>query len=69
MSDASLVQVEATLEQGASYLTILRDPVEQFVSLWSYSELGKRFGLSLDEFAAQAGQLSWTRQENTDGGA
>ena len=36
---------------SAFYFTILRDPVDVFVSLWDYYELAKKYGVSLDEYA------------------
>lgn len=38
--------------QRPIYFTILRDPVELFVSLWDYLELGKKYGgISLEQYA------------------
>ena len=45
------VEVEATLGPGAAYLTMLRDPVELFQSMWEYNELGSVYGTSLEQFA------------------
>ena len=38
--------------QRPIYFTILRDPVELFISLWDYSQLGNKYGgISLEEYA------------------
>ena len=44
-------EVERTLGPGAVYITILRDPLEQFESLWGYSELGNYYNTDLQSFA------------------
>ena len=36
---------------SAFYFTILRDPVDLFVSLWDYYGFGSVFNLTLDEYA------------------
>lgn len=35
-------EVEQVLGKGATYITILRDPVDQFESLYSYSHFEKK---------------------------
>ena len=44
-------EVEATIGPGAAYFTILRDPLEQFMSMWVYYDLGGVYGTSLEQFA------------------
>ena len=44
-------EVERTLGPGAVFITILRDPVQLFESLWVYAGLGKYYGTDLESFA------------------
>ena len=44
-------EVERTLGPGAVYITILRDPVELFESLWVYAGFQKYYNLDLESFA------------------
>ena len=44
-------EVERTLGPGAVYITILRDPVELFESLWVYAGLQKYYNIDLESFA------------------
>ena len=47
-------EVEKVLRDGAKYVTILRDPVDNFESLYNYVHFSDFFnGLSLEEFAQQ----------------
>ena len=47
----SLAEVRATLGPSATYVTIMRDPVELFESLWSYAGLGSYYNTDLETFA------------------
>ena len=44
-------EVERTLGPGAVYITILRDPVELFESLWVYAGFQKYYNTDLESFA------------------
>ena len=44
-------KAEAILGGGAFYFTMMRDPVELFVSAWDYYGLAKTYNMSLEEFA------------------
>ena len=44
-------EVRRTLGPGTTYITILRDPVELFESLWVYAGLGKYYNTDLETFA------------------
>jgi len=44
-------EVEATMGPGSAFVTILRDPISQFESLWAYSGLTGCFNMSFLEFA------------------
>ena len=44
-------QVAATLQAPATYVTIVRDPVDLFESLWSYSTMANYYGTDLETFA------------------
>ena len=44
-------EVAASLGPGATYLTILREPVELFESLWSYAGLASYYNMDLETFA------------------
>jgi len=44
-------EVERTLGPGAVYITILRDPVELFESLWVYAGFQKYYDIDLESFA------------------
>ena len=44
-------EVERTLGPGTTYITILRDPVELFESLWVYAGLEKYYQIDLESFA------------------
>ena len=45
-------EVEDTLGLGkATYITIMRDPVELFESLWSYANLDSFYNMNLESFA------------------
>ena len=46
-------EVEATLGPGAIYVTIMRDPVELFESLWSYAGLDSFYNTDLESFALE----------------
>ena len=37
--DHNIPQVAATLQPGSSYITIVRDPIDLFESLWSYASI------------------------------
>ena len=43
-------EVEKVLGEGAKYVTILRDPVEQFESLYNYVHFEKTFQMDLEQF-------------------
>ena len=53
-------EVEDSLGPGATYITIMRDPVELFESLWSYAGLQSYYGVDLETFALsqKTGKLS-----------
>ena len=44
-------EVRRTLGPGTTYITILRDPVELFESLWGYAGFQKYYNLDLESFA------------------
>lgn len=44
-------EVEATLGPEAVYITIMRDPVDLFESLWGYANLENYYKVDLDTFA------------------
>ena len=44
-------QVDKLLGYEARYFSILRDPVELFISLWDYASLDKLYHCSLEEYA------------------
>lgn len=46
-------EVESLLGNGARYFTILRDPVDQFESMYNYVHFEQKFGLDLEEFVEQ----------------
>ena len=46
-------EVEAVLGPGAKYVTILRDPVDNFESLYNYVHFSETFHLTLEQFAHQ----------------
>ena len=43
-------EVEQVLGKGATYITILRDPVDQFESLYSYSHFEKKLHVDIEGF-------------------
>ena len=43
-------EVERVLGPGAKYITILRDPVDQFESLYNHAHFEKTFHVNLEEF-------------------
>ena len=43
-------EVEKVLAEGATYITILRDPVDQFESLYSYSHFEKKLHMDIEGF-------------------
>jgi hypothetical protein len=47
--DAQAV-AEVMASEDTRYVTILRDPVDQFLSQWHYYHMEKAFGVSLEEF-------------------
>jgi len=59
-------EVEATLGSGAVYVTMLRDPVDLFESLWSYVGLHKFYHTDLETFAMaeKTGLLSQRAYKN-----
>jgi len=44
-------QVAATLQPGSSYITIVRDPIDLFESLWSYAGMSAYYHMDLESFA------------------
>ena len=46
-------EVEKVLGPGAKYVTILRDPVDNFESLYNYVHFSDTFHLNLEQFATQ----------------
>lgn len=44
-------EVERTLGENATYITIMRDPVDLFESLWNYANLGNFYKMDLESFA------------------
>ena len=40
-----------TLGDGAVYITMLRDPIHQFESMWNYASMHKYYHMSLEKFA------------------
>ena len=44
-------EVAASLGPGATYITILREPVQLFESLWSYAGLASYYNMDLETFA------------------
>lgn len=48
---SSFSQVASTLQPGARYVTIVRDPVDLFESLWSYSSMSAYYHMDLEAFA------------------
>jgi len=59
-------EVEETLGPGATYLTMLRDPVDLLESLWNYASLGAYYKMSLESFAKapKTGLLSQRAYKN-----
>jgi len=59
-------EVERTLGPGATFVTIMRDPVDLFESLWGYAALGKYYGTDLETFALaeKKGKLSTRAYRN-----
>lgn len=53
-------EVEKSLGPGAAYVTIMRDPVDLFESLWSYAGLSSYYNTDLETFALspKLGQLA-----------
>jgi hypothetical protein len=53
-------EVAATLQPGATFVTILRDPVDLFESLWSYARMDNYYHTDLETFALspKVGQLA-----------
>ncbi|XP_023321017.1 galactosylceramide sulfotransferase [Eurytemora carolleeae] len=44
-------EVEKTLGEGASYVTMIRDPVDIFESAWGYAQLSNFYKMDLETFA------------------
>jgi len=44
-------QVAATLQPGTSYITIVREPIDLFESLWSYAGMSAYYHMDLESFA------------------
>jgi len=44
-------QVAATLQPGSTYITIVRDPIDLFESLWSYASMSAYYHMDLESFA------------------
>jgi len=42
--------LEQMIGQNGSFISILRNPIDQFLSVWSYYSLAKKFGMSLKTF-------------------
>ena len=50
-------EVEQVLGKGATYITILRDPVDQFESLYSYSHFEKKLHVDIEGFVKRYVEL------------
>jgi len=59
-------EVENTLGEGATYITIMRDPVDLFESLWNYANLEHYYKVDLETFAVspKTGKLSQRAYKN-----
>jgi len=59
-------EVEKSLGPGAAYVTIMRDPVDLFESLWSYAGLSSYYNTDLETFALspKLGQLATRAYRN-----
>jgi len=53
-------EVESTLGPGAAYITMLRDPIQQFESMWSFFGMANFYNMDLETFALakKTGKLS-----------